>query len=334
MKLNCLSCHVLKIPDSVNLTHKLLKKSYLGAFFVVLSAVACAPVSSGEVSERTSGLTGVALGMARSLEAEGSPAPFLENALREKKRLEGKGIQAFPASFTEARVSKVLASWKGIEGPLQLREFTKASGRDLRYGIQGHWQKTIPELVADEAGLNAVEKKRYETLLKKEKFQREDFPIMEAFYSKEWDKLTQQGRDQISRRLHLGMTDSDRKLETPEELQKGTLFAETLRQYEKRVRGDFRAGKTPSLRANNLKLALVKGATKERPKEGGKNWYYQDTKNCYQRIHGGLEARKTKVGELMPSDAAERVKATLDEVVELLFVAAHSEFIARVQESK
>ena len=36
----------------------------------------------------------------------------------------------------------------------------------------------------------------------------------------------------------------------------------------------------------------------------------------------------------MPSDAAERVNATLDEVVELLFVAVHSEFIGRVQERK
>ena len=264
---------------------------------MLLSAVACAPVSSGQSLERSNGLTDISLRMAQSLEMEGSPAPFLKNALREKQRLERKGIQSFPVNFTKERVSKVLASWKGIEGPLQLQEFTKASGRDIRYGIQGHWQKTIPELVADEAGLNAAEKKRYETLLRKEKFQREDFPIMEAFYGNEWNRLTQQGRDQVSRRLHLGMNDSDRQLETPEELQKGTLFAETLRQYEKRVRGDFRAGKAPSLRASNLKLALVKGATKERPKEGGKNWYYQDTKNCYQRIHGGLEARKTRVRE-------------------------------------
>ncbi|WP_411845723.1 hypothetical protein AAFN60_19100 [Roseibacillus persicicus] len=272
--------------------------------------------------------------MARSLEAEGSPAPFLESALREKKRLKGKGIQSFPVNFTEERVSKVLASWKGIEGPLKLREFTKASGRDIRYGIQGHWQKTIPELVADEAGLNAVEKKRYETLLRKEKFQREDFPIMEAFYSKEWDKLTQQGRDQVSRRLELGIVETDRQLEPPEKLKKGTLFAETLRQYDERMREDFRAGKAFSLKANDLKLILVRGATQERPKEGGKTWYYQDTKNCYQRIHGGLEARKTKVVELMPSDAAQKVNATLDEVVELLFVAAHSEFIGRLQERK
>ena len=59
----------------MNLTHKILKKSYLGAFFVLLSAVACAPVSSGQVSTKANGLTDVALRMSRSLEANGSPAP-------------------------------------------------------------------------------------------------------------------------------------------------------------------------------------------------------------------------------------------------------------------
>ena len=301
---------------------------------MLLSAVACAPISSGQVSTKADGLTDVALRMSRSLEVNGSPAPYLEGALKERKRLEGKGIRSFPMDFTEERVRKVLASWKGIEGPLQLREFTKASGRDIRYGIQGHWQKTIPELVADEAGLNAVEKKRYEVLLRKEKFQREDFPIMEEFYGNEWNKLSRQGKDHMSRRLELGMNDSDIRLETPEELKKGTLFAETLRQYEARMREDFRAGKAFSLKANDLKFILVREATKERPNEGGKNWYYNDPKNCHQRIHGVLEARKAKVRELMPPEAAERVNATLDEVVELLFVAVHSEFIGRIQESK
>lgn len=301
---------------------------------MLLSAVACAPVSSGQSSEKTNGLTDVSLRMARSLETEGSPAPFLESALREKNRLEGKGIQAFPASFTEARVSKVLASWKGIEGPLQLRDFTKASGRDIRYGIQGHWQKSIPELLADETKLSSAEKKRYETLLGKERFQKGDVPAVDSFYSNEWERLSQQGREQMSRRLQLGLAKPMWKIETPVEIEKGTLIAETLRQYEQRVRADIVAGREPSLGVQDLKSVLRRGATMKRPKGTENNWHYLDAKRSYQRIEAGIDARKSKVKELMPPDAARRVIDTLDEVLELLIVAIDSEFKGRLMEKR
>ena len=150
--------------------------------------------------------------------------------MKEKSRLEGKGIRSFPASFTDERVRKVLESWKAIEGPLQLQDFTRASGRDIRYGLQGHWQKTISELLADETKLNGEEKKRYKSLLRKEKFQREDLPLVEAFYAKEWDRLSEQGRDQMSRRLNLGVSDFKGELESVEKQKRGTVAAEILRE--------------------------------------------------------------------------------------------------------
>jgi hypothetical protein len=272
--------------------------------------------------------------MARSLEEEGSPAPFLEGALREKKRLEGKGIRAFPARFTEERVSKVLASWKGIEGPLQLRDFMKASGRDIRYGIQGHWQKSIPELLADETKLSSAEKKRYEMLLGKESFQKNDVSAVDSFYSNEWDRLSQQGREQMSRRLQLGLAKPMWKIETPVEIEKGTLIAETLRQYEQRVRADIAAGLEPRLSFQDLKAVMHRGATMNRSKGTENNWYFLDGKRSYQRIEAGIGARKSKVKELMPSDAAKRVNETLDEVLALLFVAVDSQFKGRLMEKK
>ena len=279
-------------------------------------------------------MTDVALRMSRSLEANGSPAPYLESALNEKKRLEGKGIRSFPVDFTEERVRKVLASWKGIEGPLQLREFTKASGRDIRYGIQGHWQKSIPELVAKEARLSDGEKKRYEMFLKKEKFQREDFAAMEAFYSNEWDRLSQQGRDQMGRRLNLGMSDFDGELESKEKLARGTVAAEILREYEKRVRGDLARSSKSSWAAEDLRSVLKKGILVERPANMRNNWYYLDAKSCYLRVKNGSDARRVKVAELMPADAARRVVATLDEMTELLSEAVDSEFKGMLMERK
>lgn len=58
-----------------------------------------------------------------------------------------------------------------------------------------------PEL---EKSLSPAERKVFSDFLRKDRFTRSDFSALEKFYSGPYDRLTERGKDELSRRVHAG----------------------------------------------------------------------------------------------------------------------------------
>ncbi|TLD71474.1 hypothetical protein FEM03_08080 [Phragmitibacter flavus] len=65
-------------------------------------------------------------------------------------------------------------------------------------------RKDVAALVEQENALNAAERKQYEVLLSYAQFTREHFGQLEQFYKTGFDKLTEEGKEEISRRAWNG----------------------------------------------------------------------------------------------------------------------------------
>jgi hypothetical protein len=64
----------------------------------------------------------------------------------------------------------------------------------------------LAEIEAErETKLNAEEKKTFGSFLKEQFFTKKDFPRLEAFYAKSWDRLSQHGKDEMSSRIWGGI---------------------------------------------------------------------------------------------------------------------------------
>jgi hypothetical protein len=90
-------------------------------------------------------LTEIYLQLAGSLEAYGSPEPYLRHILAEHARIENLYRQRFgkdptsyrPAYMTDAYVDRFAANWKLLSPKLGLEPFAKEVGNDMREAILG-----------------------------------------------------------------------------------------------------------------------------------------------------------------------------------------------------
>lgn len=63
----------------------------------------------------------------------------------------------------------------------------------------------ISYLVAKETKLNAQEKEEYAQFLSKEYFRKSDLKELEGFYTNSWDKLSEEGKEQMTQRVAEGI---------------------------------------------------------------------------------------------------------------------------------
>ena len=89
-------------------------------------------------------------------------------------------------------------------------------------------QVAVANLVQKETALNAQEKEAYGGFLKEEFFTKKNFAALEHFYVKSWDKLSEGGKDEMSRRVWEGIR---RNEYTFAELPKTVREKETDRAY-------------------------------------------------------------------------------------------------------
>ena len=83
-------------------------------------------------------LTEIYLQIAGSLEASGSPEPYLRHMQAEHARIAAlTGISKLPARMTDQYIDKLVANWNKLSPLLGLDELTKKVGHDVRNGIRG-----------------------------------------------------------------------------------------------------------------------------------------------------------------------------------------------------
>lgn len=102
---------------------------------------------------------------------------------------------------------------KGRIGAIE-REAEKLASEEKAVAEQ---QQGIAAMVEREHALNEAEKREYAELLSRDHFTRSDFGQLEHFYSHSWDKLTDEGKDEMSHRVWEGVRQGEYQfVELPE----------------------------------------------------------------------------------------------------------------------
>lgn len=150
----------------------------------------------------------------------------LESQVSEVERILGEGqatggISGLLGEFlrnAKARMNEIRP-----EGSLSERERKVASQTE---------QLALAALVARESQLNAAEKEQYGSFLKQGWFTKSDFGDLDRFYSGTWDKLSEEGKAQMSYRVWEGVRQGEYSFaELPENVRK----KESERLYEQLV---------------------------------------------------------------------------------------------------
>ena len=345
---------VYRIPDSVNHIPNPLKKSYWAAIpsAVLLIFVAFQPVCGKEQKKAydpkkgfkpaQSSLTSIMLQLAGSLEHHGSPEPYIRHVLAEHKRIDAKYAKATskksssrPEYLTGKYVENLITNWKKLEKPLKLDGLCRESGKNMRHAIQGTWNKSVEDLLAEEVTLNKEEKEQYRQVLLKKHFTRKDFPFLEEFYADggAWDKLTTGGKDQVGYRLELGMRSAKERAAFWKRLDGGTVIVVLFNEYQEKLVADLKRGKK-TVNSDTLEEIL-----RARLLLGNQNvdysklkWTEKDAIRYSRLIKAGFEKKFFLIQKKLPKQQAETVCGSIYSMVENLLVIAHSELRAAMRE--
>lgn len=208
--------------------------------------------------------TKIFLQIAGSLEHHGSPEPYIRHVMAEHARIgslyqhaTGKICFSRPSYLTDEYVENLLAGWNKLSEPLKLEAFCRLTGRNMRYAIQGGWNKTTSELVEQESELSDTEKAFYRKLLLKQYFTRSDFPAMEAFYTASYDKLTEEGKEQISTRTQLGQLSPEKRTHALKQQKGGTIIVSIFNQHQADTVAHLESDKARKVNSDALAEALI-----------------------------------------------------------------------------
>lgn len=209
-------------------------------------------------------LTQIFLQMAGSFEHFGTPEPYIRHVMAEHARIDakyklatGKGGSSRPAYLTDEYIENLLAGWNKLAPVLNFESLCKLSGRNMRYAILGSWNRSVSELVADEPRLSADEKATYKLFLKKSYFTKADFPALDAFYKAPYDKLTDAGREQLSKRTRRGTQTPELRDKSIEASKNGTIIVSIFNEQQKKTLAFLESKSTEKVNSDNLQKALV-----------------------------------------------------------------------------
>ena len=283
-------------------------------------------------------LTTIFLQLAGSLEHFGSPEPFIRHAIAEAtsadalyERTKGKPGFSRPTYLTDAYVDNLIAGWNKLSPALKLDGLCRTAGRNMRYAIRGGWNKTVPELVEQETSLTEAEKASYRRLLQKQYFAKADFPAMETFYKAAFDKLTEEGKDQISARTKRGTLPPTERAKAIQEDQGGTMLITLINQHQAETVAFLESGQGHPVNSDNLEAAL-----KARLKLGETDFDWSNLppmereafKYC-QPIRAAFAKRLEFVRtQSNTPEQAKNAETVLVSMLENLVVIAHAEFLA------
>jgi hypothetical protein len=286
-------------------------------------------------------LRDVILQVAGSLEAYGSPEPYIRHVMAEHARIDakvvkatGKASTARPSYLTDAYVENLLAGWKKLEPSLKLQSLCVDSGRNLRYAIMGWWNKSADELVAQENKLSGEEKESYRALLAKPFFKKVDFPVMDKFYSSTFDKLTDEGKDRVSERTRLGMVAPEEREAYWKESAAGTKLVSTLHEHELKMQKFLAEPNAPAVTADTLEAVMKSRLLLNTDDVSFKGREAADwcPIQYSHKIKDAFQARIEHAKKQASPEQAAQIEAALNSMAENLLVIAHSEYEAAIME--
>lgn len=108
------------------------------------------------------------------------------------------GLPAADAEKVKAFLSGTLTD-VGRMAESEIEAARVEASLDYRRSLEGPYS---PE---QETALSAEEKQTYVKFLQKPRFRKADLPALDTFYSTIYDRLTERGKDEMSKRLHAGM---------------------------------------------------------------------------------------------------------------------------------
>lgn len=297
--------------------------------------------ASGFVSAQPD-FTKVFLQMAGSLEHHGTPEPYIRHVLSEHTRIAakykaatGQDSNSRPAYLTDAYVDNLLANWNKLEASLKLDDLSRRTGRNMRLAIMGSWNMAEAELVAQEAGLTPQQAAAYRQLIRKPYFRKADLAAVNAFYEGPYDRLTDLGKGQISRRTWRGtMPPREREAAIAND-RNGSLVVALLNSHHKAYVEYLTTDSTVAVNGDTLIAALKSELKLDHADVSltGLDEYHRDAYQYSHAIKADFEARFAFVDQNASSaQDAKNMKAALVSMVENLAVLGNSEFRAALVE--
>jgi hypothetical protein len=287
-------------------------------------------------------LTAVFLQMAGSLEHFGTPEPYMRHVLAEHARIDarykkatGKDGSSRPGYFTEEYVQKLVKNWNNMAPALSLETFAKKSGQNMRYALMGSWNMTIGEKLAVEDKLSPAEAATYRKLLEKPWFEKRDFQTLEAFYGSGYDKLSELGKSQMSKRIKLGALTPEKRAAALENEKGGTMVVTLLNAHQKRTLAYLENKNIPKVNSDNLETDLVsKLGLKGNDVNLAKQDEFEHDALFYSHlIRAGMTKRIDAVRAQVKDPAqVKAVEESLTAIIGELAVLAQSEFEAAIYE--
>jgi hypothetical protein len=209
-------------------------------------------------------LADIFLQMAGSFEHFGTPEPYIRHVMAEHDRIDakykkatGKGSYSRPNYLTDEYVENLLAGWNKLAPVLTLESLSRQSGRNMRYAIMGSWNMSVGEMIAVEDKLTPQEAIFYRKLLEKPWFEKSDFPALEAFYEAGYEKLTESGKTEMSKRIWLGKQTPEKLTEAVKIEKGGSKIVTILNEYQKKSITYLYDSKSPKTNSSDLEASLI-----------------------------------------------------------------------------
>lgn len=278
----------------------------------------------------------IALQLAASLEAYGTPANYLRHVNSEAKRVEalwlktkGKPSTFRPSYFTEQYIEKLITGWNQMAPVLALESFSRNSGRQMRGAIMGSWNMTPAELAAAETTLTKSQSAEFQRLLAKPFFTKGDFQALEKFYAdgNGYDGLSDVSKGELSKRIWRG-TLSPEKRDADIQAQKGgTIALSLLLDHQKKTIAGI-GGNGAGTSADDLRKAIISRLKLDQPSTDTEKMPSVE-RDAVIYSHAIRFYAKRRLKEISTRASAEQTQA-MDAAMKLMFqnlvVAAQLEF--------
>ena len=284
------------------------------------------------------------LQLAGSLEFYGTPEPYVRHVMAEHTRIaakyqaaKGKDGDSRPEYLTDKYVETMLGNWKKLTPGLALDSLCRESGRNMRYAIKGSWNMAPEELAAEETNLSPDEKKFFATLIGKSYFRKEDLKEVDRFYNTVWDKLSDNGKLQVSKRTRRGQMDPAARAADIKNDQGGSLVVKIFNQHHDALMNYLTSENKQVVNSQSLQDALRIGLKLEQDEITltGLNEYERDAFKYSHVIRSAFQKRFNHIQtNVKNADDAKSLRRELDSMTEDLLVIAHSEFRAALMDAR
>ena len=186
-----------------------------------------------------------------------------------------------------------------------------------------------------EAKLSPAESATYRKLLERDWFEKRDFPTLEAFYESGYDKLTELGKSQMSKRVSRGQQNPEKRAEAIKTDKGGTALVPLLNAHQSATVAFLEDKNRPKVTSDTLEARLKEKLqlTNTNPKLEGLDTYELDPLFYSHLIRTGLMKRIGAVRtQVKDPEQVKAVEESLTAIIGELVVLAQSEFEAAIYE--